>query len=108
MSKNLKIFCFKSIFNIIALSFFIYGNITHNKLFLILGGTSMVFILFILFSRILNPLIAIMLGVVLSFLLTPWYYGIFWAVSIFSIFQIISLLYHLISKPDFFNKSISN
>jgi hypothetical protein len=101
MSKEFKIICFKSLLNIIALSTFIYGNITNNELFIIAGGASMIVFLFILFGKIFNPLIAIILGVILSITLTPWYYGIFWAVGIFSIFQIISFLYNLVSKSDF-------
>ena len=101
MSKEFKIICFKSILNIIALSTFIYGNITNNQLLIITGGAGMIVFSFILFGKILNPLIAIILGVILSIMLTPWYYGILWAVGIFSIFQIISFLYNLVSKPDF-------
>jgi len=101
MSKEFKIICFKSSLNIIALSVFIYGNITNNELFIITGGASMIVFSFILFGNIFNPLIAIILGVILSIILTPWYYGIFWAVGIFSIFQIISFLYNLASKPSF-------
>jgi hypothetical protein len=37
----------------------------------------------------------------LSFMLTPWYFGIFWAVGVFSIFQIVSFLYNIASKPGF-------
>ena len=101
MSKDFKIICFKSVFNILAFSLFVYGNITNSKTLIFIGGASMIFFLFILFGRILNPLIAIILGVILSFMLTPWYYGIFWAVGVFSIFQIVSFLYNIASKPDF-------
>ena len=101
MSKDFKIICFKSIFNIIAFSLFVYGNITSSTSLVLIGGASMIFFLFIIYGRILNPLIAIILGVILSFILTPWYYGIFWAVGVFSIFQIVSFLYNITSKPDF-------
>ena len=100
MNKDFKIICFKSGLNIVALSFFLYGNIANSKTFVLVGGAGMIFFLFILFGKILNPLIAIILGVILSFMMVPWYYGIFWAVGVFSVFQIISFLYNLISKPD--------
>lgn len=104
MSKDFKIICFKSILNIVALSLFVYGNIANSKTLVLIGGAGMIFFLFILFGKILNPLIAIILGVILSFMMVPWYYGIFWAVGVFSIFQIISFLYNLITKPDFLKK----
>ena len=101
MSKDFKIICFKSIFNIIAFSLFVYGNITNSTTLVFIGGASMIFFLFIIYGRFLNPLIAIVLGVILSFMLTPWYFGIFWAVGVFSIFQIVSFLYNIASKPGF-------
>lgn len=101
MSKDFKIICFKSIFNLIAFAVFIYGNFTANNALIISGGLAMLFFSFILFRRVLNPLIAIVLGVILTFILTPWYYGMLWGVGIYSVLQIISFLYTITSKPEF-------
>jgi hypothetical protein len=33
--------------------------------------------------------------------MSPWYLGVFWAVSIYIMFQIITLLHNLFTKPNF-------
>lgn len=104
MSKDFKIICFKSVFNIIAFSIFIYGHFTTNKTLIILGGCAMLIFSFILFRKILNPLIAIILGVILTFVFTPWYYGLFWGVGVYSILQVISFLHTIKSKPGFLKR----
>lgn len=101
MSKNLKIFCLKSFLNTIALCVFLIGNYHSNTIFIIIGGASMIIVSFILYRQFLNPLIAIVLGIFLTIVISPWYFGVFWAVSIFIMFQIITLLHNLFTKPNF-------
>ena len=101
MSKNLKIFCVKNVLNLVTLCLFLVGNIYSNTNLTIIGGSGMILFSFVLYHKFLNPLIAIVLGVVLAVLLTPWYLGVFWAVSIYLIFQIITLLHNLFTKPNF-------
>ncbi|TJY36275.1 hypothetical protein [Pontimicrobium aquaticum] len=102
MSKNLKIFCFKSFLNAIALSTFLIGNIHSNQNLIIIGGLAMILFSLLLYWRFLNPLIAIVLGVFLTLVMSPWYLGVFWATSIYFIFQIVTLLHNLFTKPDAF------
>lgn len=101
MSKNLKIFCFKSLLNLVALCLFLVGNIYSNTILIIIGGSGMILFSFILYHKFLNPLIAIILGVFLALIMSPWYLGVFWAVSIYIMFQIITLLHNLFTKPNF-------
>ncbi|MCK0110101.1 hypothetical protein MWU58_12410 [Flavobacteriaceae bacterium S0825] len=101
MSKNLKIFCLKSFLNVVALCLFLAGNIYSNTILIIIGGSAMILVSFILYRQFLNPLIAIVLGVFLALIMSPWYLGVFWAVSIYLMFQIITLLHNLFTKPNF-------
>lgn len=101
MSKNFKIVCLKSILNAIAFAIFLIGNLYSNTNLIIIGGVGMVLFSFILYYKLLNPLIAIVLGLFLVLIMSPWYLGVFWAVSIYLIFQIITLLHSLFTKSDF-------
>ncbi len=107
MSKDLKIFCVKSFFNLIALCLFLVGNIYSNTTLIIIGGWGMIVFSFILYHRFLNPLIAIILGIFLALILSPWYLGVFWGVSIYLIFQTVTLLHDLFTKRDFFKTNFN-
>ncbi|WP_347925054.1 hypothetical protein [Pontimicrobium sp. SW4] len=107
MSKNLKIFCIKNLLNLVALCLFLTGNIYSNTYLIIIGGCGMIVFSFILYHQFLNPLIAIVLGIFLMFILSPWYLSVFWAVSIYLIFQIVTLLHSLFTKKDFFKTTFN-
>jgi len=107
MSKNLKIFCIKSLLNLIALCLFLFGNVYSNTSLIIIGGCGMIVFSFILYHQFLNPLIAIVLGIFLALILSPWYLGVFWAVSVYLIFQIVTLLHSLFTNADFFKTNFN-
>lgn len=100
MNKALKVFFFKSFLNAIALSIFLIGNLFANNHLIIVGGTGMILFSLLLYWKFLNPLIAIVLGMFLTFIISPWYIGLFWSIGIYIIFQILTLLHALFTKPD--------
>lgn len=101
MNKNFKIICFKSLLNIIAFGVFLTGNIYSKTNLILIGGCGMILFSFVLYHKLSNPLIAIVLALFLTFIFSPWYLGVFWAVSIYIMFQTITLLHNLFTKPNY-------
>jgi hypothetical protein len=98
MTKDLKIIVFQNIINAIALGFFLYGFFSHNNALAIIGGIGMTLFLLTIFGKELNPITPLLLALILGFIIKPWYYGVFWVWSGFSVFQVFSFIFVSLTK----------
>lgn len=83
----------QGLFEILGLSGFLVGYFADIKWLLITGGLLVVLDDVIEIAMgILNPVFPVILAIVLAFVFSPWYVGIFWASSAFKVLNIPSSL----------------
>lgn len=68
---------------------FLLGILLNISILVIVGGILMVISdLLGILSGALHPLSPVLLAIVLSFIINPWYLGVFWSVAVFGILDI--------------------
>jgi membrane-bound ClpP family serine protease len=98
VAVNMKkgIIILQGLSTLIGIIGFFYGYFIGIKWLMMLGGIILIIedILSVA-SGGLNPIFPIMFAIVLSFLFTPWYVGVFWSIAVFAVFDIPTAIYKI-------------
>ena len=90
----------RGILELTGLALFFYGFFAEARLALVFGGLLLVFDdLMAVVAGVLKPLFPVALAVVLAFVLTPWWVGVFWASAVFKVLDI-PLALHCVLNPS--------
>lgn len=97
------------LFELIGLIGFLSGYFLDIWWLMIVGGVLVLLDDFVeIAMRILNPIFPVLLAIVLAFIFTPWYVGIFWASSAFKVLGIPSSLKKIFAPKKVLAKNIGN
>ena len=99
----------QGLFELIGLIGFLSGYFLDIWWLMIVGGVLVLLDDFVeIAMRILNPIFPVLLAIVLAFIFTPWYVGIFWASSAFKVLGIPSSLKKIFAPKKVLAKNIGN
>lgn len=84
-----NIFRIHGVLDLLGIVSFFLGIYLYNWTLIIVGGMVLIFLdTASMFLGALKPLFPIIFAFILGIIIKPWWYGVFWSIVIFSIFNI--------------------